>query len=617
MDSVAVLDALTPDPGWETEVAFLSTYSTDLVAAAAVVMALAGEGDDHERIRNAGLARACEGMRDRFRIVCQAGRVVVPQTGASTLVLADRWIREVKHDGNEKSWHAKIALVRYRPTRDAIDVPIWRLWLGSRNLTRDTSWDTAILAVGQHGIPNPIDQSIARIGRVMASRAELPDWSPDRISRDLAQVHWEWPQEVEQVISLALWPDADAATGLPEPPTGLRHLVVVGPFADGTTARSLGGWGNGTRRQILTTPNTLATLMAQKGRPLGGFDSLHRLEESAAAEDGDSERDETGSDQMVEVHRGLHAKLILASGTDGDHLWLGSANLTKRAWSGLNTEVVAHLQVAPTVRDGLVNGIVDGLSTEVPRDSDVDPPLPDDPIEKHLDEHRNRIAAMWDARLIRSKEVPGYRCKLGRSPVGRRDRVALTVRLLGQAPAVPWIPDSLEVVLAPVPPHHETELLSLELRALDRPSSSVSWISRAHLEPPPEVTRDRAVLARLMGPRAFLSWLRSMLDEITGDEGGDTWPEPEPRDPDGGDWRKAYGSRLEAPTLEAVLRAWARDPEAVRRIDQALFLWAVEMRKALAEEWDASEQEALSELSRFEDAWKVVRTGLGLGEAVE
>ena len=40
------------------------------------------------------------------------------------------------------------------------------------------------------------------------------------------------------------------------------------------------------------------------------------------------------------------------------------------------------------------------------------------------------------------------------------------------------------------------------------------------------------------------------------------------------------------------------------------------MRKALADEWDAGERDALCELTRLEDAWRVVRAGLGLGEAV-
>lgn len=616
MDSVAVLDALTPDPGWETDVAFLSTYSTDLVAAAAVVMALAGEGDDHERIRNAGLARACERMRDRFRIVCQAGRVVVPRSGASTLVLADRWIREVNHDGNERSWHAKVALVRYRPVRDPEQGSTWRLWLGSRNLTRDTSWDTAVVAVGKEGPPNAVDASIGRIGKVLAERAALPDWSGDRVSAELGQVHWEWPQDVKQVVSVSLWPDADAATGLPPPPPRLRHLVAIGPFVDGATAKSLGGWGNGTRRQLLTTPGTLATLRAQKGRPLAGFGSLHQLDEPADPADGDGERDDTGSDQMVEIHRGLHAKLILARAADGDHLWLGSANLTERAWGGRNTEIVAHLRVAGSVGDGLIAGIVDGLSIEVPLDSEIVTPPPEDPFETLLDRHRNRIAAMWDARLVRSPEGTGYRCRMDRPPIGPGDPVTLSVRLFGQVQAVPWVAGAVDVALAPVPAHQETELVSLELRSVEQPSSSVSWVARAPLDPPPNVARDRAVLARLMGPRAFLSWLRTLLDEVAGDDDGGTWPEPDPGYTDHQDHRKPRGHRLEGPTLEAVLRAWARDPEAVRRVDQALMQWAAEMRQAFADEWDAQEREALDELSRLEDAWRVVRTGLGLGEAV-
>ena len=117
-DSLAVLDALAPEPGWETDLALFSSYSVDLVAVAAIVVALAGEGDDHERLRKASLARACERMRDRFRVICQAGRVAVPSSGVSTFVIADRWIREVRYDGNKHSWHAKLALVRYRPVED-------------------------------------------------------------------------------------------------------------------------------------------------------------------------------------------------------------------------------------------------------------------------------------------------------------------------------------------------------------------------------------------------------------------------------------------------------------------------------------------------------------------
>ena len=238
-DSLAVLDALAPDPGWATDVALVSSYSVDLVAAAALVVALAGEGDDHERMRNAPLARACEFMRGRFRVICQAGRVAVPSSGASTLVIADRWIREVPHDGNERSWHAKLALVRYSPVEGERGEPEWRLWIGSRNLTRDTSWDSALTAVGRpRRKTDDISHAVSRAGRVLAERAALPDWGPERVEKELQQVHWAWPSEVKTVVAFGLWPDADAAPGFPPAPPRLERVVAVSPFMDGTvTAR--------------------------------------------------------------------------------------------------------------------------------------------------------------------------------------------------------------------------------------------------------------------------------------------------------------------------------------------------------------------------------------------
>ena len=112
-DSIAVLEELVPRPGWRTDFALFSSYSVDLVAVAAVAIALAGEGDDDERMWKGSLARACEKMRGRFRVVCQAGRIAVPrQAAASGLVVADQWVRQVALDGNTRSWHAKLGVIR-------------------------------------------------------------------------------------------------------------------------------------------------------------------------------------------------------------------------------------------------------------------------------------------------------------------------------------------------------------------------------------------------------------------------------------------------------------------------------------------------------------------------
>ena len=615
-DSLAVLDALAPEPGWETDLALFSSYSVDLVAVAAIVGALAGEGDDHERLRKAPLARACERMRDRFRVVCQAGRVAVPTSGASTLVLADRWIREVRHDGNERSWHAKLALVRYRPIGATDSAAEWRLWLGSRNLTRDTSWDSALTALGKTSeTPDSIDESVARAGAVLADKAALPGWSATNIEDELRRLHWEWPDDIEEVVSFAMWPDAQSAPRFPRPPDGLRHIVAMSPFVNGSVAKKLSRWGRKTKRRLLTTPSTLATLAAQNAEPLAGFSSLHQLDVPAGAEDADADQDETGADQMVEVHRGLHAKLIWARSTKGDELWIGSANLTERAWSGRNTEAVVHARVAPKVGEGLVDGLVKGLATEVPYDQLVTDPPAEDPAEQALDRLRNRIAATWDARLERDDASGVFRCKTRAGPLRDTDGASLSVKLFGQTDWVQWPPNATAVEFPGAALHWQTELVVLELRSTEVPDLAISWVARAEMHPPIDVARDRAVLARLMGPRAFLTWLRTLLDDGAGEAGDDLWPErrdeesPEPVSWHGNGSSSAVRG---APTLESILRAWIRNPDAVRQVDRALETWAREIRKALAEDAGEEDQAALRELDCFEEAWGVIRNGLGL-----
>ena len=156
-------------------------------------------------------------MRDRFRVVCQAGRVAVPTWGTSTLVLADHWIREVRHDGNKRSWHAKLALVRYKSMEAPDSDAEWRLWLGSRNLTRDTSWDSALTALGKISrTTNSIDQSVARAGAVLAEKAALPEWSATNVEDELRRLHWQWPEDVQEVVSFAMWPDAQVNPWIPE-----------------------------------------------------------------------------------------------------------------------------------------------------------------------------------------------------------------------------------------------------------------------------------------------------------------------------------------------------------------------------------------------------------------
>ena len=161
--------------------------------------------------------------------------------------------------------------------------------------------------------------------------------------------------------------------------------------------------------------------------------------------------------------------------------------------------------------------------------------------------------------------------------------------------------------------HRQTELVELELRSTEVPDLTASWVARAVMNPPLDIGRDRAVLARLMGPGAFLAWLRALLGDVSGGAGGDPWPERTPGAPRP---PASWQSRVyKTPTLESVLRTWMRNPAAVHQVDRELEKWAREIREVFSEDADENDREALREVGRFEAAWRVIRDGLDLGAA--
>lgn len=605
-DSLAVLEELVPQPGWRTDVALFSSYSVDLVAVAAVAMALAAEGDDDERMWKGSLARSCEKMRDRFRVVCQGGRVAVPPSGAlSGLVVADQWVRQVPYDGNKRSWHAKLGIVRYVPEEpdESREQARWLLWMGSRNLTRDTSWDSAMTATGRPSrAVDAVDRSVAEVAGIVAEYAALSGWTED-VRRELGEVHWTWPPEVDEVLAFRLWTDDDAATGLPVLPKDSSRVVALCPFVNASVAQAIGGATSAPQRNLITTPGTLAKLAADP-KVLEAFTSVHEMESATPAEEGDAEADETGDDVVTEVHRGLHAKLVWVRSGSGDELWLGSANLTSRGWNGSNAELVAHLRVKASVGEDIAEW-VDVLEEVAVEEIAVNDSEADGEGEAALDELRNSIAGSWSGELRQVNGTGRLCCSTSSTPINKGDGAELWARLLAQdtGDAVAWVPGRREVEFAETEFHEVTELVVLELRWEVDPDVQVSWVERAALNPPPGVERDRDALGRLMGPRALLAWIRSILDEFSSEAEDSPWPEGERVRARSGD---VTGLVLPpVPTLESVLRAWIRDPSRVLQVDRVLRNWATSAKPVLEED-----TEAANALERFQEAWGGVRDGL-------
>jgi hypothetical protein len=343
-------ECLRPPDGWETRHAILSTYSADLTVIVTALLALSGCEFDLQRTGSrVELVQTIEGLRGRACVLAQAGRVIVPNTPRPILKLLDKFTKFVGSDERSSSWHPKVALVCFQSKEDESDRQ-WRLWLGSRNLTRSSNWEAGLNLVsrsdgkGQH-IHGLIDAGVA-----LAKRANLPSLSAKSIAEQLTGLTWECPAgaEVERIDLL----NPMKSHGFPLPPKDTELVYVVSPFLDLKTVQAIAKWGGPkTRRTLVSTGMELQQLISKNKEVFADFHAIRvqPLPELPAehADLGDGEM--VGDSELLESENlppcGLHAKLFFAAKGARRQLWLGSANATARGWLGGNCEIVAQMRI--------------------------------------------------------------------------------------------------------------------------------------------------------------------------------------------------------------------------------------------------------------------------------
>lgn len=183
--SFSFTELLRPADGWRTDHAILTTYSADLVVMVTALLALTGCDLEHRRTGSrVELVKAIEALRGRVCVLAQAGRLAIPNSPRPILKLLDKFLRAIETDEHERSWHPKVAMVRYCRVDDPTDRQ-WRVWLGSRNLTRAMNWEAGlVLASKADGIGHEI-HGIADLGATLASRANLAGLPASQSLRNL------------------------------------------------------------------------------------------------------------------------------------------------------------------------------------------------------------------------------------------------------------------------------------------------------------------------------------------------------------------------------------------------------------------------------------------------
>lgn len=601
----SLLECLRPDPGWRTDTAVLSTYSLDLYVAVAILLALGGVVDDAGSAAAHELAATLDGLLGRVRIVAQQARITAPSDFPHGLGILDRFVETRGLDEKKASWHAKLAFVRY--VDDQSGEVAWRCWIGSRNFTAASNWDLGVLLCGSLGTGEgrvEVD-GIAEAYRRLIAQLDTPLPGEEVLAAEIQNAGWSIPIEpaAEGPSTFRLMLPGDPDRGYPrELERVFDRLYLVSPFLDEPTVRAACRWGGADCPRVLVS--TLGALQEVAGAAPTDLQRLGeiRVRDSVSEEQPDASEgmglDAEESDDALQELSGLHAKFIMARRGERQVLWLGSPNLTGRAWER-NAEAVIRLEVDPRSWDALKK-FLDGARPMTLREIQAEPAEE----ETELERARRELSAISDL----YQERDGDRFAVYSECLGElagRFEVSVAHVTAGPQRLIRWPPRHTPVRLpANESPAAETQLLRVRLEAGGDQEECILF---APLRPPPGEARDRAAVAALLRPSGFKRWLAELLEAgAIGTLEGETWERqlsrsrgPSPRG----------GAFVGGLTLEEILRAWTRDPARLSAARERTDRYLNDVLELVEDD----ESEEAEELRQFQEIWRVVSSRLGQG----
>ncbi|MCF4130047.1 phospholipase D family protein [Methylobacterium sp. SyP6R] len=586
------LDELRPAPGWDVDLALFATYSLDLSALGAALLALCGRNDGNGSGSIADFAQAVEALRGRARFMVQRGRIARPSRLPVLAGILDQFVVEIPYDEERRSWHPKAALVRYACDRGTM----WRLWLGSRNLTRSADLDVGLLLESTTGRRKGGRRvaGIGTVGQLLAGRSGLPDLNVDAVVVELEAARWLSPEGVE-VTRIDV---ADEGAGMRQAPAqgSFDAITVVSPFLDATFLRRVGAWGDeGTRRTLVSTRQALTAAAQARSSPLHRFDRILALDAPIPPLDvADDAASPAPLDDADPQTPSLHAKLFCFERNGKATLLVGSANATSRAWEGRNAELLAELTGGAALTEGL--GHLTGSASPVAfADLKEAPPAEPGPREA-LELLRRRLVGAWSPRLVR--DGPAFAVETD-APIPRLPDGARLLAGLATTDLSPWPEGATRLPLGDVPASRHTDLLRCELRT---DAAAVGWMQRAPVSPPLDSDRDVVALSSLMGFGAFQAWMRQLLSGDLVRDGGRRWDRHDGHADEPAD---RLGD-LELLTLEDIVGAWGADKARFRRADAQFDRYC----DALSAQDGLLSDEELGALGELRAIWRLARERL-------
>ena len=573
-----------------------------------MLLAMINRSKDNAKGSRVALVRAMRALKGRVHFVLQEGRIAAPRSLEALPGMLDRFVVPMRYDeaGQAgRSWHPKVCLLRYRPAdKDLLKrgepAFLWRLWLGSRNFTKDDSWDLALF-LSSAGTNGNTVSGVRQLGENLAQAAGLlATWAP--LLGELDTLTWDVPRGIK-IKEIALHIERGESRRFPVLPASPDRLIATAPFLDVATLRKLASSTGAANRALISTRPSLEKVTETNKDALKDYQQLYTL--SPVSEDAlDLDGADSGDNDHDPDARGLHAKFIWAQYKDRNILYLGSPNLTQRGWRS-NAEVYAQIE---TSRDAAAAvALAEGFDAFKQRCHRIElaslkPVSTKSTVQDTLEEVRKAVAA--SLQLRQNREASGEVIVRTEMPLQLPPSAYLYVGRMCE-PRTLWPNGASQVRLPNAKLEKESELLHLELTC---DGQSLHWLQSAAFEGGLPDERDDAMAASYLGLSGLLDLFADELEPHgLPDVDRHRWDDnPTQKE------RQREKSRLLGFSLESVLAAWRRagksGPDVVQRASKVLELASAHVAAT------ASDRAALRQLQSLLLSWEAVRMALGGGE---
>lgn len=601
-----LLDALRPPEGYVLDHALGMSFTLDLLALLVVPLEFTlfnwKDEEGKPSVEPIALMEAVRQTAGKLTVFVQAGAIAVPRRVQLLYSYLEGTVHELAAPRRGGIFHPKVWVLRY--TADGGSTK-YRVICGTRNLTFDHCWDTALVMEGDYkGRKNAFARNHALGDLVAALPAmavrSLPEEvreETNRIQHEVRRVDFEIPEAFERYEFSALGLEGSPRWPFP---TSCRRCLIVSPFIG---ERMLSRLSEASDEALLVSrPETLREVDAAI---LERFATVWELNEFAEGEPHEPEGELLPTTDNELPTAGLHAKLYAFENGWDASLFTGSANATEAAL-GLNVEFLVALhgkrsqcgidqllgidEEGTTLRTLLVEHIVGAVERD-----DVQKAL-----ELHVESIRKAISTMQFIGSITpdgdnpetfglSLRVRGKRTlkleegiQIACWPITLiRERASQIVELDGKELAA-FYGMSLEAL---------TSFIGFEIKAKrnDR-TAEARFVVNVPLVGLPVAERNARILRSLFKDRAQVLRLLLLLLASDEEEAREALLRTGAIDDEG---RDASGVD-ELPLLEPMVKALARDPDRLKHV------------KRIVDDLASSQETAHLLPEGFDEIWKPI-----------